>query len=218
VSSDLFVTGTDTNVGKTVLSALLVAALGRKYWKPIQTGSCEGTDRATVIKLAEIPGERAFPESYIFDPPVSPHLAAREQGITIDLHRIQRPASEDPIIIEGAGGVFVPINDQAFMLDLMKHLGAGIVLATRTTLGTINHTLLSVFALHQAKVPLLGVVMIGKDNEENRLAIERYGNVPVVGSIPWLDKIDRRTLVSVFEQRFDKELATDCTDSADLNP
>ena len=89
MSSDLFVTGTDTNVGKTLLSALLVAALGRKYWKPIQTGSCEGTDRETVIKLAEISSEQAYPESYIFDPPVSPHLAAREKAITIDLHRIR---------------------------------------------------------------------------------------------------------------------------------
>src|SRR5438552_12298962 len=142
MSSDLFITGTDTNVGKTLLSALLVAALNRKYWKPIQTGSCEGTDRETVVKLAGIPHERTFPESYIFDPPVSPHLAAREQGVTIDLQHIRRPAPDDPIIIEGAGGVFVPINDTDFMLDLMRHFGAPIILASRTTLGTINHTLL----------------------------------------------------------------------------
>src|SRR5262249_41375833 len=187
-------------------SALLVAALKRKYWKPIQTGSCEGTDRETVIKLA---GGEAFHESYIFDPPVSPHIAAKEHGVTIELSRIRRPASSDPIIIEGAGGVFVPINDQEFMLDLMRHLGAPVILAARTALGTINHTLLSVFAIRQAKLPLLGVVMIGKENEENRAAIERYGNVPVIGSIPWLDTIDRRTLVSTFEERFDKKLATD---------
>ena len=204
MSSDLFVTGTDTNVGKTLLSALLVAALGRKYWKPIQTGSCEGTDRETVIKLAEISSEQAYPESYIFDPPVSPHLAAREKGITIDLHRIQRPASEDPIIIEGAGGVFVPINDEAFMLDLMRHVGAPVLLATRTTLGTINHTLLSVFAIREAKLDLRGVVMIGNENLENRRAVEHYGNVPVVGSIPWLEKMDRATLITVFERHFDK--------------
>jgi len=204
VSSDLFVTGTDTNVGKTLLSALLVAGLNRRYWKPIQTGSCEGTDRETVIKLAGIPADRAYPVSYIFDPPVSPHLAAREKGITIDLKQVRRPASDDPIIMEGAGGVFVPINDDAFMLDLMRHLGANVVLATRTTLGTINHTLLSIFAIRQAKLPLLGVVMIGHENVENRRAIERYGNVPVIGSIPWLESLDRRALLDVFEQTFDK--------------
>ena len=207
MSSDLFITGTDTNVGKTLLSALLVAALNRKYWKPIQTGASEGTDRETVIKWAGIPSEGAYPESYIFNPPVSPHLAAKEQGVTIDLQRIQRPASEDSIVIEGAGGVYVPINDDAFMLDLMRHLAAPVIIAARTALGTINHTLLSVFAIRQAKLPLFGVVMIGKENAENRLAIERYGNVPVIGSIPWLETIDRRTLVSIFEQRFDKKFA-----------
>ena len=215
MSSDLFVTGTDTNVGKTLLSALLVAALKRKYWKPIQTGSCEGTDRETVIKLA---GGEAYQESYIFDPPVSPHIAAKEQGVTIELQKIRRPASSDPIIIEGAGGVFVPINDQEFMLDLMRHLGSPIILAARTALGTINHTLLSVFAIRQAKLPLLGVVMIGKENAENRAAIEKYGRVPVIGSIPWLDTIDRRILVETFNQNFDRKLATDYTDYTDLNP
>jgi dethiobiotin synthase len=206
VSSDLFVTGTDTNVGKTLLSALLIAALNRKYWKPIQTGSYEGTDRETVMKLAGLSIEQTYPESYIFGPPVSPHLAAREEGVTIDLDQIHRPLSEDPIIIEGAGGVFVPINDHAFMLDLMRQLAAPIILATRTTLGTINHTLLSVFAIREAKLPLRGVVMIGKENVENRLAIERYGNVPVIGSIPWLERIDRAALLTIFEQRFAADL------------
>ena len=206
MSPDLFITGTDTNVGKTVLSALLVAALNRKYWKPIQTGSCEGTDRETVLKLAGISPEQTYREAYIFEPPVSPHLAAKEQGIRIDLQQIRRPPSEDPIVIEGAGGLFVPINDESFMTDLIRHLGAPVILATRTTLGTINHTLLSVFAIRQANLPLRGVVMIGKENVENRAAIERYGNVPVVGSIPWLDSIDRRSLVAVFEQSFDRKL------------
>ena len=206
MSSDLFVTGTDTNVGKTLLSALLVAALKKKYWKPIQTGSSEGTDRETIARLA---GGETYPEAYVFDPPVSPHLAAKQQGVTIDLRRIRRPPSKDPIIIEGAGGVLVPINDTEFMLDLMRHLSASVILATRTTLGTINHTLLSVFAIREAKLNLRGVVMIGKDNAENRAAIERYGNVPVIGSIPWLEKIDRSMLISTFEQNFDKKLATD---------
>ena len=204
MSSDLFITGTDTGVGKTLLSSLLVAALNRRYWKPVQTGACEGIDRETVIRWAGIPVEDAYTESYIFDPPVSPHLAAKQHGAKIDLHRIRRPASADPIVIEGAGGVFVPVNDSAFMLDLMRHLAAPVVVASRTALGTINHTLLTVFAIRQASLPLRGVVMIGKENIENRHAIERYGDVPVIGSIPWLDRIDRKTLRLVFEQRFDR--------------
>ena len=204
MSSDLFITGTDTAVGKTLLSSILVAALNRKYWKPVQTGACEGTDRETVVKWAEIPDDNAYPESYIFDPPVSPHAAAKEQGTTIDLQRIRRPASADPIVIEGAGGVFVPVNDSAFMLDLMRHFAVPVIVAARTTLGTINHTLLTVFAIRRATIELRGVVMIGNENVDNRQAIERYGDVPVIGSVPWLETIDRKTLCSVFEQRFDK--------------
>ena len=148
--------------------------------------------------------DHAYPETYLLEPPVSPHLAAKQQGIVIDIQRIRRPASMDPIVIEGAGGVLVPINERAFMLDLMLQLGAPVVVASRTALGTINHTLLTVSAIRQAKLTLRGVVMIGRENEENRLAIERYGEVPVIGWIPWLDKIDRDILQSVFEHRFDK--------------
>jgi len=206
VNSDLFITGTDTAVGKTLLSALLVAGLNRKYWKPIQTGAREGTDRETVMKCAEISGEGAFAESYIFDPPVSPHLAAREKGIAIELQRIRRPATPDSLIIEGAGGVLVPINDNASMLDLMQHLTAPVIVASRTALGTINHTLLTIMAIRQANLALRGVVMIGKENLENRRAIERYGNVAVIGWIPWLDVIDRQTLRRTFEQHFDRSV------------
>jgi dethiobiotin synthetase len=203
MSDDLFVTGTDTAVGKTLLSALLVAALNRKYWKPIQTGACDGTDREAVMKWAEVGEERAYAEVYIFDPPVSPHKAAEEKGTAVDLSCIRRPASPDPLVIEGAGGVFVPVNDEAFMLDLMRRLGAPIVIAARTALGTINHTLLTVVAARNAGLDIRGVVMIGKENSDNRRAVERYGNVPVIGSIPWLNTIDRPKLLAVFAEHFD---------------
>jgi dethiobiotin synthetase len=203
VSADLFVTGTDTAVGKTLLSALLVAALNRRYWKPIQTGACEGTDREAVIHWAEVTVDRTCAETYIFDPPVSPHLAAEQKGTAIDVHSIRRPSSVDALIIEGAGGVLVPVNDRAFMLDLMAALSSPVVVAARTALGTINHTLLTVAAVRNAKLQLRGVVMIGKDQPDNRRAVERYGNVPVIGSIPWLDVINRQTLLTVFAQHFD---------------
>jgi dethiobiotin synthetase len=116
---------------------------------------------------------------------------------------IQRPVSLDALIIEGAGGVLVPINGEALMLDLIRQLGTPTIVAARTTLGTINHTLLTIAAIRNAKVTVRGVVMIGRENADNRRAIERYGNVPVIGSIPWLDRIDRQTLLSVFKQHFD---------------
>jgi dethiobiotin synthase len=203
VSRTFFVTGTDTGVGKTLLSALLVAALRARYWKPLQTGANEGTDRETVMKWADVSVERTYPESYVFGPPVSPHLAAEQQGIRIDLQNIRLPVSPDPIIVEGAGGVFVPINEEALMSDLIRHVGAPALVAARTSLGTINHTLLTLSALRSAKLEVAGVVMIGHENIDNRRAVERYGNVPVVGSIPWLDDINRGTLRSVFERYFD---------------
>jgi len=204
MKESVFVTGTDTNVGKTLLSALLVGALDGVYWKPIQTGAREGTDRQTVIKLAEIPEERALPECYCFDPPVSPHLAAEASGVRIDLERIQPPGEVGgPVITEGAGGILVPINDSQLMLDLARHIGYPILIASRTALGTINHTLLTVRALVCAKLPIKGVVMIGNRNRENERSIEHFAAVPIVGRIPWLDRIDREALLQVFRDNFD---------------
>jgi len=203
-----FITGTDTGVGKTITSALLCAALDAIYWKPIQTGTREGTDTNTVIRLAELPRSRTIPEAYRFAPPVSPHLAARRARVRIDLRRIRLPYVEkrESLIVEGAGGVQVPINDGQLMADLMKQLGLPVLLAARTSLGTINHTLLSLAALRAAKLRVSGVILIGKENRENRKAIEKYGDVRVVGWIPLLKKIDRAALLGVFKKEFDAKV------------
>lgn len=204
MKESLFVTGTDTNVGKTLLSALLVAALDAIYWKPIQTGATEGTDRQTVIRLAEIPEPQTLPECYSFNPSVSPHLAAEASGVRIDLARIQPPQNRSrPIIAEGAGGILVPINDSELMLDLARHIGFPVLIAARSALGTINHTLLTLRALSCAKMPVKGVVMIGNRNPDNERSVERFGAVPVVGTIPWLEKINRQELLAVFRSHFD---------------
>jgi dethiobiotin synthetase len=201
-----FVTGTDTNVGKTVLSALLVAALDAVYWKPIQTGAAESSDRRSVRLWAAPPEEHLLPECYCFEPPISPHLAAREAGVRIALDSIRLPAAAagHPWIVEGAGGVMVPLNERDLMLDLMRHLGLPVVVAARTSLGTINHTLLTLAALRGAQLEVRGVVLIGEENLENRCAIEHYGAVRVVGHIPFLDKINRAALLEVFMKRFDQ--------------
>jgi dethiobiotin synthase len=204
---DLFVTGTDTNVGKTVLSALLVAALDGIYWKPIQTGVSEGTDRETVVRWADIPEERTAPECYTFDPPVSPHLAAEWAGATIDLKSIRRPqtAAGKPLIAEGAGGVLVPVNNSQFMLDLIVQLGLPVVIASRSALGTINHSTLTVRELRRAGATVKGVVMIGHENKDNERAVEKYAAVPILGRIPFLDSINRRALLQVFDLHFDRK-------------
>ena len=200
-----FVTGTDTGVGKTVLSALLTAALDAIYWKPVQTGSIEGTDRETVQRLAEIPDERIAPECYVFAPPVSPHLAARLAGVRIELDRIRPPlaVAARSWIVEGAGGALVPLNERDMMTDLMRHLALPVVVASRTALGAINHTLLTLAALRQAGLDVRGVVLIGDENAENRRAIEHFGRAPVFGWIPRLENLSRATLLDVFRRHFD---------------
>ena len=205
-----FITGTDTNVGKTVLSALLVAALDANYWKPIQTGSIEGTDRDSVRRFAEVGDDRVLPEAYIFEPPVSPHLAAREAGARIRLDDLPWPpaaatsAPERPWIVEGAGGALVPINESETMIDLMRRIGLPVVIAARTSLGTINHTLLTLAALHAAELPVHGVVLIGDQNRENRDTIEKFGHVRVIGEIPKLPNLHRTALMQVFLNHFDR--------------
>ena len=156
-------TGTDTGVGKTVLSALLVAALDGVYWKPVQTGASEGTDRESVRMWAEVP-ERGSCRKVIAS--IRPfrrtwRRAKREFASLSIRSNFRRPPRERPWIVEGAGGVMVPLNERDLMLDLMRHLGLPVVVAARTALGTINHTLLTLAALRSAHLDIRGVVLIG---------------------------------------------------------
>jgi len=204
---NFFITGTDTGVGKTVVSALLCAALDAIYWKPVQTGTSEGTDTETLMRLAQLPRRRTLPESYRFKPPVSPHLAARRAGVQIELRKIKMPAAvEGPLIAEGAGGVLVPLNRTQMMIDLMRHLNLPVLLVARTSLGTINHTLLSLAALRAARLDIRGVIMVGKPNRDNTAAIEKYGKIRAVGAVPPLEKIDRTVLRTIFHQHFDRRV------------
>jgi dethiobiotin synthetase len=200
-----FVTGTDTNVGKTILSALLVAALDAIYWKPVQTGATEGTDRESVRQWSESPEDRLPMERFRFDPPVSPHLASREAGVRITLDAFEFPAAPQgrKWIVEGAGGVMVPLNERDLMRDLMQRIGFPVIVAARTSLGTINHTLLTLAALRQTQIPVCGVALIGDEDIENRRAIEHYGAVRVIGRIPILTKINRAALLDVYDKYFD---------------
>lgn len=208
MAQQFFVTGTDTGVGKTVLSALLCAALDASYWKPIRTGTEVDSDTHTVEILAGLTKDRVFPEAYQFEPPVSPHLAARKAGVRIDLAKIKIPtdATDIPLIVEGAGGVMVPLNETDLMIDLIRQLKLPVLLAARSSLGTINHTTLSLVALRNAGIHVAGVVMIGAPNAENCAAIEEFGKTRVVGEIPWLSELNREMLLEIFSKRFDREV------------
>lgn len=205
--SRFFITGTDTAVGKTTVSSLLCAALDAIYWKPIQTGTREGTDRATVMRLANLPRSRTLPETYRFSPPVSPHLAAQRARVRIELRKVRLPqvAPHENLIVEGAGGALVPINSTELMTDLMSHLGLPVLLVARTTLGTINHTLLSIAALRAAHLDVRGVILSGKPNRENRRAIERYGKIEVLGAVPPLNKMNRAIFREIFRRHFHRQ-------------
>lgn len=180
----LFVTGTDTDVGKTVVSAALTHGLKAVYWKPIQTG--EVSDAEWVGKMT---GRVCLPEVYRLKAPLSPHAAAELEGVSITLKGIQLPSAR-PLVVEGAGGVMVPLNERELMRDLIKQLALPALIVARSTLGTINHTLMTLLALREYQIPILGVVMNGPKNRGNREAIEYYGKVKVIGEVEPMEKID----------------------------
>jgi dethiobiotin synthase len=148
-----FVTGTDTDVGKTVVSAWLVVRLGANYWKPVQAGNHPETDSAIVRRLTEVSPERILPEAYVLPEPIAPHEAARRAGVAIDMQKLVPPPGDRPLVVEGAGGVLVPLTDRAFVIDLARELELPVILVTRSTLGTINHTLLSLEAIRRRTGP-----------------------------------------------------------------
>jgi dethiobiotin synthetase len=192
----LFVTGTDTGVGKTVLSAALMLRYPEAtYWKPIQTGTRDDTGDDTADDTAEVrrlSGGRVIDEGVRLPDPVSPHLAARRAGMRIGLPG--RKSNGTIYIAEGAGGVLVPVNESETMADLMTILGLPVIVAARTTLGTINHTLLTLEALRARKLRVAGVVMIGDGNADTRAAVEHYGNVRILGEMPRFDPLTRESL------------------------
>ncbi|KAB2961909.1 MAG: dethiobiotin synthase [Thermoanaerobaculia bacterium] len=202
----VFVAGTDTGVGKTLVSALLLARYARElelvYWKPVATGAGVERDRTTVAEL--VPGAGTAAEAYLFADAVSPHLAARREGEAIGLERIGARWRElsavfpgAGFVVEGAGGLLVPLDDEGTLLtDLIATLGLPVVLVARSTLGTINHTLLSLEALARRDLALAGVVLCGPPDAENRRAIERLGGVEVIAEVPRLDAVAPATVAA----------------------
>jgi dethiobiotin synthetase len=192
-----FVTGTDTDVGKTLVSAWLMTHFDADYWKPVQAGSEPETDSATVRRLAEVPPQRILPETYLLAAAMAPHEAARREGLTLDLAKIGPPDTGRPLVVEGAGGLLVPLTEREFVIDLADALELPVILVARSTLGTINHTLLSLEALRRRSMTIAGVVINGPETPHNRAAIERYGQVEVIAEIPWLESIDRTVLCEI---------------------
>jgi len=199
-----FVTGTDTNVGKTVVSALLTLGLNAVYWKPIQSGLDPISDTDYVRQVTGLDDSHFLPERFTLTQPLSPHAAAEIDGVKICLSDFQLP-SQLPyryLIVEGAGGLMVPLNEQDFVIDLIRQFQLPVCLVARSTLGTINHTLLSLAQLRRMEVPILGVIMNGPKNEGNRAAIAHYGKIPILAELEPLAEINPATLKQTFDQLF----------------
>ena len=191
-----FVTGTDTGVGKSVACAWLLHRWQASYWKPIQAGVEPESDTAFVRRLSGLPVPRFHPPAYTLALPRSPHEAARKEGVEIRMDRLMLPSDNRPLIVEGAGGVMVPLNDHHLMLDLMAHLGLPVIVVARTALGTINHTLLSLTCLRHRGIPLEGVILNGPPDPDNRQAIAHYGQVTILAEIPPLQPLNAGSLMA----------------------
>lgn len=191
----VFVTGTDTDVGKTVVSACLINALEGNYWKPIQSGLFSRTDTEEIYRLVNNDKMESIPPVYELSEPLSPHESARRDGVRISLKNFYFSKSQAPLVVEGAGGVMVPLNKKKFVIDLIVKLKLPIILVARSSLGTINHTLLSLAALRKRNCRVLGVIMNGEHNQVNIDAIETYGKTSVIFEMLPIKRLNAKTLV-----------------------
>jgi dethiobiotin synthetase len=202
----IVVTGTDTDVGKTVFAAALTVALGAHYWKPVQAGldageSGGGSDAGTVVRLG-VPGPHVLPEAYRLTTPCSPHRAAEIDGVAIDPARLALPVVDGPLVVEGAGGVLVPVTRELLFADLFARWGAPVVLVARTGLGTISHSLLSIEALRARGLAVRGVAFVGEAVEDSEATICAIGGVRRLGRLPRLARLDADTLAAAFRLHF----------------
>ncbi|WP_083100154.1 dethiobiotin synthase [Pseudophaeobacter leonis] len=198
--SALVVTGSDTGIGKTVFSAGLVQALGASYWKPVQAGLQEETDSQVVARLS---GQPVLPEGYRLQLAASPHLACEAEGAEIDPATLALPDHAGPLVVEGAGGLMVPLNRTCLYLDLFARWQAPVILCARTQLGTINHTLLSLKALQNAGCSVVGVAFIGESEPAVEETICQFGQVRHLGRLPMVADLDRTSLAEAWQNHID---------------
>ncbi len=196
------VTGTDTEIGKTVASAMLVQALQADYYKPIQAGLDEQTDTQTVQRLCGISDDRIVPEAYRLNTPASPHYSAQVDGTEIEIGNLALPERNRTLIVEGAGGLLVPLHGSTCFIDVFELWQFPVILCARTVLGTINHSLLSIEALRTRNIPIQGIIFIGDPVASSESAICSIGNVKRLGRIPILSKLNSTTLHDTFKTEF----------------
>ncbi|GAB3245849.1 dethiobiotin synthase [Larkinella harenae] len=203
------IAGIGTEIGKTVISSVVVEALNADYWKPVQSGALEDSDSETVRRLISNTITRFHPETYRLREPLSPHAAAAIDGVEITLDAFQLPQTANHLIVELAGGLLVPLNNRDLNLDLVQQLQLPVLLVSKHYLGSINHTLLSVEALQRRTIPILGLIFNGPETPASEEFIVKYTGLKSFGRIEWGTAINpefvRRnadSLKHVFEQQY----------------
>ena len=195
-----FVTGIGTEIGKTIASAILVEALKADYWKPIQAGELEYTDSQKVKDLISNTESEFHSESFRLKLAMSPHAAAQNENITITTSNCKPPKTDKPLIIEGAGGLLVPLNDKECIIDLIKKLKVEVILISQHYLGSINHTLLSIEALKNRNIPIKGILFNGNENKDTENIILSKSGLNNLGRIPTLKTVDKTSIKEIAEQ------------------
>ncbi len=202
MSGKFVITGTDTDIGKTVFATALTAALGGSYWKPVQAGLADGTDSEMVARIGGVDPAKMLPERYRLKIPASPHYSAAQEGIAIGLDDLVVPQVDGPLIIEGAGGALVPINPELLFADLFAHWALPVIIVASTRLGTINHSLLTIEALRSRGAPIHGIAFTGPEVSDSEHIICEIGRVRRLGRLPMIDKLSPKSLKAAFDGNF----------------
>ncbi|WP_210489225.1 dethiobiotin synthase [Rufibacter aurantiacus] len=190
-----FITGIGTDVGKTIAAAIFTEALQADYWKPVQAGNLEDSDTHTVGSLISNSRTVFHPEAYRLQMPASPHTAAAAEGIRLSLEQIQVPATKNNLVVEGAGGLMVPLNERDLILDLIQRLQLEVVLVSRNYLGSINHTLMAVEVLKSRNIGVAGIVFNGVPNASSEEFILNYSQLPAFPRILQEESFDKDTVL-----------------------
>ncbi len=186
--------GTDTDIGKTLISSFFVKGLNSFYWKPIQSGIESETDTQTVEKLAQLSKEKIIKEAYVFTKPLSPHWASEIDQKTINFDKLRLPKVQGSLIVETAGGLMVPITRNFLQIDQIKQWNLPVILVCKSSLGTLNHTFLSIEALKRRNIEIFGLVVNGEKHLDNSRTIVDFSGIPLIAEFPYIKKMDSNNL------------------------
>ena len=205
----LIICGTDTDVGKTLISSFFVRGLKSFYWKPIQSGIETETDSQSILRLSGIKKEKILKEAYIFEKPVSPHWAAEIDGKKIDINLLNLPKIDGSIVIETAGGLMVPITRNFLQIDQIRKWNLPVIIVCRSSLGTLNHTLLTIEALKKRNIKILGLIINGEKHLDNPKTLREFSKLPIIAEFPRLSNVDKNNLDILWQElNIEKKLAS----------